>query len=929
MAILSGLYTANQEAVPLQGTHVEAQVIDTIAQVQVLQFYVNLGAESIETRYVFPLDPNSAVCDFQFQLNDDEVVQAKVQEKGKARKMYHNALAQNKTVALLEEEKADVFQCLVGNIPPSGMVAIKISYVVELTNEDDFVLFLLPTNIAPRYVPSSSIPYQKPWNQYWNHELHWDWYNGSSGAPFPLSLYLRAEMPSSIVLVESPTHQIQALKPSEKICTVMFIREAEAMDRDVVIKIKTSTPHLPRAILETNPVPKTENNDIWSGNAVMLTLVPHFVLDTIQAEFIFIVDRSGSMEGYKMDQTRSALQLFLRSLPTNAYINIIGFGSSHQCLFEESKPYEDLWVNQALDHAKSLQADLEGTEIMSGLRVAFNQKERPGYSRQIFVLTDGEISNTQEVINLVTDTHRTHPSWRIFTIGVGFSVDHNLVEGMARGGRGTCRIIKDDNSIASTVVELLKHALQPALTNIRVDWETTKSSSSSFSSKLGSLLGHRIDEEKSSSISRNELVYQAPYVLPSIFSNKKFICYAFLHPSVKMEKITLTADSPDGPLNVTLPVEQTSGGVVHRLAARTLIRDLEEGSSHLHRRAIKPSQEQVKQEIINLGLQFNLASKYTSFVAVQFNLASKYTSPKGANSKSTPLPNVQTLPKFQSTGVDSMTEEQIEEFKEAFNLFDKNGDGTITPKQLGTAMRSFGQNPTDDQLRDMTNEVDCDGNGTIDFPEFLVMMSRQMRESEDEIKEAFKVFDKDGTGSISAAELRHVMSNLGEKLTDAEIEEMVREADVNGDGQVNYDQFVQMMMQSNRVDSPSVSRASVPNTTSLKPILNELLDHQKLDGSFKANSNLSAILRLSLPQIQTIPSLDGDSKTLPLDIWVTALVLGFMEKILASLYTEWELIAIKAKGWINAELKKFGFNSQVTANFLVQRAKDVLTAAGV
>ncbi|XP_022173746.1 calmodulin-alpha isoform X1 [Myzus persicae] len=140
---------------------------------------------------------------------------------------------------------------------------------------------------------------------------------------------------------------------------------------------------------------------------------------------------------------------------------------------------------------------------------------------------------------------------------------------------------------------------------------------------------------------------------------------------------------------------------------------------------------------------------------------------------------------------DQLTEEQIAEFKEAFSLFDKDGDGTITTKELGTVMRSLGQNPTEAELQDMINEVDADGNGTIDFPEFLTMMARKMKDtdSEEEIREAFRVFDKDGNGFISAAELRHVMTNLGEKLTDEEVDEMIREADIDGDGQVNYEDF--------------------------------------------------------------------------------------------------------------------------------------------
>ncbi|KAK8945010.1 Pentatricopeptide repeat-containing protein [Platanthera zijinensis] len=126
----------------------------------------------------------------------------------------------------------------------------------------------------------------------------------------------------------------------------------------------------------------------------------------------------------------------------------------------------------------------------------------------------------------------------------------------------------------------------------------------------------------------------------------------------------------------------------------------------------------------------------------------------------------------------------------------RGGPGSITTKELGTVMRSLGQNPTESELQDMINEVDADGNGSIDFPEFLNLMARKMKDtdSEEELKEAFRVFDKDQNGFISAAELRHVMTNLGEKLTDEEVDEMIREADVDGDGQINYDEFVKIMM---------------------------------------------------------------------------------------------------------------------------------------
>ncbi|XP_022742714.1 calmodulin-like isoform X2 [Durio zibethinus] len=114
-------------------------------------------------------------------------------------------------------------------------------------------------------------------------------------------------------------------------------------------------------------------------------------------------------------------------------------------------------------------------------------------------------------------------------------------------------------------------------------------------------------------------------------------------------------------------------------------------------------------------------------------------------------------------------EEQVAEFQEAFSLFDKDGDGCITMEELAIAIKSLDQNPTEEELQNMINEVDTDGNGTIEFGEFLNLMARKMK-------------------------LRQVMTNIGEKPTDEELKQMIREADLDGDGQVNYEEFVRMML---------------------------------------------------------------------------------------------------------------------------------------
>ncbi|XP_052237197.1 calmodulin-alpha-like isoform X1 [Dreissena polymorpha] len=133
---------------------------------------------------------------------------------------------------------------------------------------------------------------------------------------------------------------------------------------------------------------------------------------------------------------------------------------------------------------------------------------------------------------------------------------------------------------------------------------------------------------------------------------------------------------------------------------------------------------------------------------------------------------------------DHLTEEQVKEFKKAFNMFAHDGDGCIPTEWLGAVMKQLGQHPTKEELRDMINEMDSDGNGTIEFPEFIKAMGKKA--SEDELRAAFNHFDKDGNGTIQASELKEAMEQLGERLTDDQFHEMMRECDIDGDGVVSF-----------------------------------------------------------------------------------------------------------------------------------------------
>ncbi|XP_075577457.1 LOW QUALITY PROTEIN: troponin C, skeletal muscle [Pelecanus crispus] len=145
-----------------------------------------------------------------------------------------------------------------------------------------------------------------------------------------------------------------------------------------------------------------------------------------------------------------------------------------------------------------------------------------------------------------------------------------------------------------------------------------------------------------------------------------------------------------------------------------------------------------------------------------------------------------------------LSEEMIAEFKAAFDMFDADGGGDISTKELGTVMRMLGQNPTKEELDAIIEEVDEDGSGTIDFEEFLVMMVRQMKEdakgkSEEELANCFRIFDRNADGFIDIEELGEILRATGEHVTEEDIEDLMKDSDKNNDGRIDFDEFLKMM----------------------------------------------------------------------------------------------------------------------------------------
>lgn len=564
--------------VPLEGVLVEAELRGFAARVTLSQRFRNTETTPIEATYVFPLEEGAAVCAFE-ALVDGRPVVGTVMEKEKAFAAYDEAIAAGNGAFLLDEEKPDVFTVSVGNLPPGREVVVKITTVSELPAEGDGLRFVLPTTVSPRYAPAED---RRGVGRTPDEALNPP---RAFQVPYGLSLRVTLDMPSAIRGIESPSHPVSIDLDGARGTVTLATRET-ALDRDFVLTVRLAEPHVPSVRVERAP----------DGTRVaMLSFVPRFggadgaLAGGAKGEVVFLVDRSGSMGGTSIAEARNALQLCLRSLTPGLLFNVVGFGSHHETLFPASRPYDDASLAEANRHVQGLEADLGGTEVLAPLRAILEAPALDGLPRQLLVLTDGQVSNTDAVISLV----RAHAgTTRVFTFGIGAGASLHLVKGIARAGGGEAELIAPGERVEPKVLRQLSRALAPALGDVRVDWAGAK-------------------------------VRQAPHALPPVFDGGRLVVYGFIEADASCA-VVLRATGPGGELAVPLRLETAGapeGTLLATLAARTLIRDLEEGASPLHTRhgslQGRTTRDTVKEEIIRLGVTYGLASRETSYVAVE------------------------------------------------------------------------------------------------------------------------------------------------------------------------------------------------------------------------------------------------------------------------------------------------------------------------
>eukprot|EP01046_Picozoa_sp_COSAG06_P029025 COSAG06_NODE_2658_length_6481_cov_157.286901_7_plen_746_part_01 len=604
-------------SLPLVGSSVATTCHDLYAETKVRQVYHNDSGNDIEKAvYSFPLHNRAAVNAFEVEI-DAVITHGRVLEKKQAVREFNDATAAGGSAQLLEQESRDVFQMSIGGLKAAQTVTVRLTHVSVLRIVGDAVEVFIPTYVAPRY-KSSPVA-------------------GAEAASLTeLTLKVECHMASDILAITSETHPITTVLGTEdgkQYGTFKLTAGTMQLDKDFVAMITTVQPHQPRVILETS--------SLDGSTTAAVTVAPRLEFADCRAEFVFVVDRSGSMRGPGIAQARSALTLFLRSLPHDCYFNIVGFGSRFKTLFPASVKLDSATLATATSHVHGMEANLGGTEILQPILFALGAEVIEGYSRQVFVLTDGRVGNTDEVIAAVGRSSACYRSSarvpplqrpRCFALGFGHGASRGLVEGIAKAGRGSSDFVIGDE-LDRAVVSQLKRAMQPSLTETQLEWGLAPTASvraagagaddwlmvsdkkKEESAGGGSLLSYTSPMVTATRTRPESL--QAPQMVPQIFSGERFAVFV-LDADPNIEDVVITSNTPDGPLSVKLPVSaRCTGSVMQTLAGREAIADLEHGTSWLTRDGRTPGPDEARSEIVKLGTALGLVSKYTSYLVTQ------------------------------------------------------------------------------------------------------------------------------------------------------------------------------------------------------------------------------------------------------------------------------------------------------------------------
>ena len=519
---------------PLTNIEIKGSIINRYAKIELIHYYFNPTDKYLDTVYKFPR-ALMQVFDGLKIYYDDKVVEGIIGETEKVERIYEEQVEQGKTVAKTNpirttssERSFDLLVTKIGNIAPGKKMKVSFSFLqmLDISRNKRYRLYI-PFTLTPRYIPSKEIM-SLLGNMIYNQSIRYDCTDkkeltkanidtlkalknnsglkfikreGSDNLYYTYDINLFIHSSRDIQNIYSPTSNVIITQKNPRFYQVNLDQtQLNIPNENLVIEyeIKDTELYQPESIIMKHPLYENDYALFYSFNPLqmiknklasgisnynfedssnpLLTVDdnnPKLDIDNFSGNFVFIVDRSGSMWGSRIQMAKESLLYFLKSLPnTNSKFNVISFGSTYEVIFNDFVDITEENVNKAIDISHKYDADLGGTELLGPLNYLDSILSNVITPSRIFILTDGAVFNTEECLQKIEKIVQ-NKDIRFFSLGIGSGCDEILVKGMSSKGNGKPEFVQNAEEITDKVIFLLEESMRYYLKNLKVKFENT------------------------------------------------------------------------------------------------------------------------------------------------------------------------------------------------------------------------------------------------------------------------------------------------------------------------------------------------------------------------------------------------------------------------------------------------------------------------
>ena len=590
---------SSTDQLPLKSTKANVTILESIAHVEVSQTYRNDGQTTLEAIYVFPGSTRSAVHSMEMKIGDRTIV-ANVKEKEKARQEYEQAKKAGNRASLLEQKRPNVFQMNVANIQPGEEIAVTLQYTEWLVPTEGLYEFVYPTVVGPRYTDASEEIASVAENWVANPFT-------ASGTLPSYTLDMKAELRAGANLrdVRSSSHEVSVNFTGKTSANIALKgTEKHAGNRDFVLQYRLQDKKIASGIM------------LYEGkdeNYFMMSLQPPDRVTPAEMparEYVFIVDVSGSMNGFPLNISKELMKNLLSNMQKEDRFNIILFASSSRQLSASSLPATQENIEKAM-YFINRERGGGGTSLLPALQKALALPTNDNYSRNFVIATDGYVTVEQQAFDLI---RKNLGKANFFAFGIGSSVNRHIIEGIARVGKGEPFVLLNGNEAPKQANRFKKYIESPVLTNIKVDFQGF------------------------------EAYDVSPAHVNDVFANRPVMIFGKYKGSAT-GRVNLSGKSGSQDYSETLQIASNQisdkNEALRYLWARKKIQDLDDY------RLTGASTPAIKEEVTALGLKYNLLTAYTSFIAVDSEVIDN---PGNSTTVKQPLPLPQGVSNYALGG---------------------------------------------------------------------------------------------------------------------------------------------------------------------------------------------------------------------------------------------------------------------------------------